>query len=212
MGHEQHSLLAVAPDPQQQLLHLQTRLAIECTEGLIHEQDLRIVGQRPSNRHTLHHAAGQLLGVVVGKPGQADFIDVVIDDLLALSGCHTATLEAELDVLPHRQPGEQRVALEHHAAIRTRPLNLLATDVDFAFRGLIQSGGEVQQTRLAAPRRPDQYGKLLIWHFKRHLIQRGKHATVGLLIAKADLVHLQPWRGVYRRGLWRDETRVDGAY
>ena len=129
-----------------------------------------------------------------------------------VAAAHTATLETEFDVLPHSQPRKQRVALEHHAAVRARPLNLLAADVDLAFRGLIQSGGEVQQTRLATARRPHQYGELLIRHFERHLIQRGKHATVGLLIAKADLVHLQPWRGVHRGGLWRDETRVDGAY
>jgi hypothetical protein len=80
-------------------------------------------------------------------------------------------------------------------------LNLLATDVDLAFRGLIQTRREVQQTRLAAARRPHQHGELLIRHFERHLIQRGEHATVGLLIAKTDLVHLQPWRGMHRGGL-----------
>ena len=191
---------------------MQARLAVEGAEGFVHQQDLRIVGQRPGNRHPLHHAAGQLLGVVVGETRQADFIDVVIDDLLALRRRHAATLEAELDVLPHGQPREQRVALEHHAAIRAGALHLLTADVDLSFRGLIQAGREVQQTRLAAARRPDQHRELLIRDFERNLIQCSEHTAIGLLITQADLVHLQAWRGVHRGSHRGDETRVDGSY
>ncbi|MNZ94607.1 hypothetical protein D3C78_1137200 [compost metagenome] len=170
MGHEQHGLLAVAPHPQQQLLHLQARLTVEGAEGLVHQQDLWIVGQRPGDGDTLHHAAGQLLGVVVGKAAQAHFVDVVIDDVLALRRRHAAPLEAELDVLAHRQPREQRVALEHHAAIRTGAFHLLAADVNLARGRFGQAGGEVQQARLAAARRPHQHSELLVRHLERHLL------------------------------------------
>ncbi|MCY1403393.1 hypothetical protein D9M71_185730 [compost metagenome] len=211
MGHEQHGLLAVAPHPQQQLLHLQARLAVEGAEGFVHQQDLRVVGQRAGDGDALHHPAGQLLGVVVGKAAQAHFIDVVVDNILALRRRHAAPLEAELDVLPHGQPREQRVALEHHAAIRAGAFHLLAADVDLPRRRFRQAGGEVQQTRFTATRRPHQYGKLLVRHLKRHFFQRGKGPAIRLLVTQADLVHLQPGR-VHRGSLRGDKTMSGGGY
>ncbi|MNQ66294.1 hypothetical protein D3C85_807840 [compost metagenome] len=211
MGHEQHGLLAVAPHPQQQLLHLQARLAVESAEGFVHQQDLRVIGQCAGNGDTLHHPAGQLLGVVVGKAAQAHFVHVVIDDVLALRRRHATPLEAELDVLPHRQPREQRVALEHHAAVRAGAFDLLAANVNLTRGRFGQAGGEIQQARLAAARRPHQHSELLVRHFERHFLQRGKGTAIGFLVTQADLVHLQPG-GVHRGSLGGDKTMSGGGY
>ena len=101
MGDEQYGLFAMPPNPQQQLLHLQAGLAVECAKGFIHQQNLRIVGQGTSNGDPLHHAAGELFGEVVGKLRQPDFVEVIVDDFLALGGGHFPPFKAELDVLPH---------------------------------------------------------------------------------------------------------------
>ncbi|MNI70606.1 hypothetical protein D3C73_1264280 [compost metagenome] len=149
---------------------MQARLAVESAEGFVHQQDLRVIGQCAGNGDTLHHPAGQLFGVVVGKAAQAHFVHVVIDDVLALRRRHATPLEAELDVLAHRQPREQRVALEHHAAVRAGAFDLLAANVNLTRGRFGQAGGEIQQARLAAARRPHQHSELLVRHFERHLL------------------------------------------
>ena len=59
-------LLVVLPDPEQELLHLGAGLAVERAEGLVHQQDLGIVGERAGDRDALHHAAGELLRLGLG--------------------------------------------------------------------------------------------------------------------------------------------------
>ncbi|MNZ89010.1 hypothetical protein D3C78_1079130 [compost metagenome] len=194
MGDEHHGLLAVVPHAQQELLHLHAGLAVEGAERFVHQQDLRVVGQRAGDRHALHHAAGELLRIIAGEARQADLVEVVLDDLLALASRQATTLEAELDVVAHVEPGEQRVALEHHAAIRPRPVDALAADVDVALGRLGQPGGEVEQARLAAAGRADDHRELLVRHLEGNLLQRGEGAAVRRAVAQADLFHAQPCR------------------
>ena len=62
-------LLVVLPDLEQQLLHLGAGLAVERPEGLVHQQDLGIVGERPGDGDALHHAAGELLRLSLMEGG-----------------------------------------------------------------------------------------------------------------------------------------------
>jgi hypothetical protein len=65
VGDEEHGLLRVLPDPKQQFLHQHAGLTVERTERLVHQQQLWIVSQSPCKCDALHHAAGELLGVIV---------------------------------------------------------------------------------------------------------------------------------------------------
>ena len=49
--------------------------AVERAEGLVEQQDLRIVGERPGERGALLHAAGEHLGVVVLEASQTGFLN-----------------------------------------------------------------------------------------------------------------------------------------
>ena len=57
-----------APQP---LAQLPAHLRVECAEGLVQQQHLRLRRQRARQRHPLQLAAGELRGVALGEPVQA---------------------------------------------------------------------------------------------------------------------------------------------
>ena len=63
VGNEQHGLVRGLPDVEQQFLHQSPCLVVERAERLVHQQNRRIVGECPRQRHTLHHPAGKLLRI-----------------------------------------------------------------------------------------------------------------------------------------------------
>ena len=85
--------------------------------------------------------------------------------LALLDACH---LQAELDILANRQPGEQRVLLEHDAAVRARFGDRLAVEPGLAKRRLDETGDDAEQGRLAATRRPDQRDEFARLYVERH--------------------------------------------
>src|SRR3989344_118254 len=72
VGDEKHRLALGLPDAQQQLLHEHAGLVVERAEGLVHQQDLGVVGQRARNGGALLHAARQLLWKMLLEAAQAD--------------------------------------------------------------------------------------------------------------------------------------------
>ena len=63
------------PDPQQLGLHELAGLGVERGERLVHEQQLRVDGERPGQVGALLHAARQLVGVLVLEARQPDQLD-----------------------------------------------------------------------------------------------------------------------------------------
>ena len=61
MRHEQHRGAGLAPDAQQQVVHLQPRQFVERAERLVHQQQFRLMDQRAAKRDALLHAARQLM-------------------------------------------------------------------------------------------------------------------------------------------------------
>src|SRR5262249_13176894 len=62
----------------------------------------------------------------------------------------------------HREPREQRVGLEHHAAIAARPVDRPAVERHRAGRGLGEAGDDAQQGRLAAARGPEDADEVVV--------------------------------------------------
>jgi hypothetical protein len=58
--------------------------------------------------------------------------------------------DSQGDVLAHRQPGQQRIVLEHHHLVRAGAAHRLAIHQHRAARGQIEAGDHVEQGRLAA--------------------------------------------------------------
>src|SRR5262249_45833723 len=159
-----HGLAGRQPQAQQLVLHGLAGLGVERAERLIQQQDRGIVGERARDRDALLHAARQLAGKSALETLKADGADEAPNYLFALRSRHAAHLEAVIDVLRDRQPGEQRVFLEHDAAVDAGTGDGLAADLDYAAVGGNESAQDVKQRALAAARRPDDRDELALRH------------------------------------------------
>src|SRR5712664_218519 len=66
VGHEENGArgnLLRKPQLNQLAAQVFRRKNVQCGEWLVHEQDLRLDGQRPRESHALFHSAGQFFGV-----------------------------------------------------------------------------------------------------------------------------------------------------
>src|SRR5262249_5386426 len=74
--------LCSLPDVEQLLLQQEFVLRVERREWLVHQQNFGIVGKRTCDRHALAHAAGKLVGIVLGETGETGAREIVADHLL----------------------------------------------------------------------------------------------------------------------------------
>src|SRR3989441_2674422 len=72
MGHEDHGLARPAPDVEEPLAHEHARLLVEGAERLVHQEDLRVDGERAADRDALLHAPGELAGVLLREALEAE--------------------------------------------------------------------------------------------------------------------------------------------
>src|SRR3954453_20332295 len=79
---------------------------------------------------------------------------------LALRTRHAAHLQAELDVLPHRLPGKQRILLEYHPAFGAGTVHLLAVDGGDTGRRLEEARDRVEDRLDSAPGGTDDRDEL----------------------------------------------------
>ena len=136
MGDEQNCLAVALPQVRKHLLHDLARLRIQCAEGLIHQQNLRVIREGARDRGPLLHSTGKRLGVGFGETIQFHRMDQLARTQLALCSGRPLELQSELNVAPHRQPGIQGIRLEHHAPVGARLGGRLPIDQHFAFGGL----------------------------------------------------------------------------
>src|SRR5262245_38280738 len=158
MGDEHHGLLVLLPDVEQLFLQQEFVLRVERRERLVHQQNFGIVGKRARDRHALAHTSGKLVGIILGETGETGAREIVADHFLDGGGWRAPHLEAVGGVVPHRQPGEDGVALEDHRihrALRTRRL-----DLDGAGGDGFEAGKDAQQRGLAASARADDHEEL----------------------------------------------------
>ncbi len=126
---------------------------------------------------------------------EADLADQPVGDPAALRGRRAFQLEAELDVALHRQPGEQRVALEHHAALGRGAGDRPAVEGDDALGRLGEAGDQAQQGRLAAARGADDHRQLALGDRERDVLERGDRLAPAPLEAHRDAVDLELAQG-----------------
>src|SRR5690606_22756146 len=87
-------------------------------------------------------------------------------------GADVLNLRVERHVLGHRQPGEQRVLLEHHAAMRIDVAHLAPVDDDAPGAGPLEAGNQVEQRRLAAARCAQHHQELAARNLQIDAVQR----------------------------------------
>ena len=66
------------PQPQQLLVEMIADDLVERAERLVHQQQLRIEGERARDRHALLHAAGQLPGKFPLEAGELDQREIAL--------------------------------------------------------------------------------------------------------------------------------------
>ena len=137
-------------------------------------QDARAVRERARDGDPLLHAARELVRVAVGEAREAHEVDPLLRLVLGQRGRQPARhLGPEHDVLPHREPREQRVALEDHAAIGAGPVDGLSVEQHLARRcGSSRPAMMRAERRLAAARRADHAQQLAAVGLEAHAIER----------------------------------------
>ena len=151
VGHQHDRLLLLAPDGFDFVLQFGARQRIERRQRLVEQQEFRIHRERARHGHALAHAARELRGTPVGGVCQAHHAHVLFRARAPLGlvflGKHR--IDRQRHVFEHREPGHQRVALEHQAAIRARRTGLLAAKPHFARVRLDEPGENRHERGLA---------------------------------------------------------------
>ena len=137
-------------------------------------------------------SAGKLLGEVVLEAVEADLRDEGAGEFLLLRERHAFFSQAEADVLQNREPREERVALEHHAAVGTGAAHRLAVERDAAGRGRVQARDHAQQGALAAAGGAEDRDEVVLFDGKAGRLQGDRAAGEGLGdLADLEDVHVQ---------------------
>ena len=157
VGDEHDRATGVLPDPAELGLQVLAREGIERAERLVHQHQVRVVGEDAGDLASLLHATGQFVDGTVGEFGQSDPVEFLVRSGAPLRARHTAHLRPEFDVLAHRQPRHQRRRLlEHDSPIGARSAHRSTTDLDRSGARSGEAGDQLQQRRLAAPARADE--------------------------------------------------------
>ena len=166
--------------------HGDARGGIERGEWLVQEQRAGAEDKRTRQRHALLLAAGELRRQPVGKPGEPDQLEHVRRTAAAFVRCDLAHAQRIRDVFPDTHVREQRVRLEHHAALARsggKRAHVLAVQPDDAGVGPDEAGDEPQQRCLAAAAGTQTHHQLA----RRDVERDVGHAGLGAGIAVAHV-------------------------
>ncbi|MNI52086.1 hypothetical protein D3C73_1068440 [compost metagenome] len=192
--HEQHRGLFLGDQLAQHVLQAQPGQCVERAEGFVHQHRLGLRDERARQRGALPHAAGHLMRIVMFKAGQADTRQPFAGRLTGALFGDVLEFQRQRHVVFQRQPGVQRMFLEHQRAAGMRARHRLAVGQNAALRRHFQPGRQMQQRGLAAARRTDQGDELASLDFAGEAIHDGQVAEVLV-----DVIEVQ----VHRTNLGR---------
>lgn len=154
-----HALFAV--ELGEQLHHFLGSLGIERARRLVRQEDLGIGDQGAGDGHALLLSAGHLVGIVLRPGGEAELVEILHRQFVALVAAHTLVEERKFDVLHRGLESDQVEGLEDEAdhpvavvrglALR-QALDQFAVDVVFAGIIVVQDAQNVEQRRFAGAR------------------------------------------------------------
>ncbi len=185
VGDEDDGHAAARPHLQQLAAQHLAGHGVERGEGLVHQQHLRLDGQRPGEADALLHAARQLVRKGIGEIAEADGAEQGKGPLAAFGLVVTAQRQRELDIPRDGAPGQEAGRLEHHGEVGAR-LGLPAHDGDAALFGRDQAVDDAEQSGLAAAGRADQRQELAGAKVERHVLQRADLAVAEQLADVAE--------------------------
>src|SRR5262245_8610186 len=111
------------------------------------------------------------------EAGQPDAADPFAHGLVAALPRHVLLAQAEGDVVGDRQPREQGIGLEHHAAVGAGLAHRHAVQGDAAGGRPVEPGDEAQQRRLAAARRPEHGDEVVVGDLEADRLERTRQLS-----------------------------------
>ena len=156
MGDHDHGVIQVFLDLHQAVLQMRTCQGIKCTKRLIHQQYLWLHSQSSGDTDTLLHTTGNFIRALVQGVCHVNQFEVVLDPVFHFSFGFLAleyAFNREFNVLVSGQPGQQRVVLEHHGALRAWLVHFFTAQYNATLSGLVQT--LVHMTH-ALHKRPDE--------------------------------------------------------
>jgi hypothetical protein len=187
---EQHGQRLLPPDPFELVVEQVPGHRVERAERLVHQQDVRVLGERPGQRDPLPHAAGELVRPLATEPLEPDDLEQVLGPPPPLALVDALEPQRELDVSGHRQPREQRRLLEHQRDVPS-------ADVQRAAAEVVQAGDQRQQGALAAPGRAEEADELPLAHGQGNPVE-GEQCAGAMAVPLGHLVQAD------------DHVRADG--
>ena len=156
--------LCLQPDALKLKIELIACDGVERTERLVHQQDVRIVGQRARDRGTLPHAAGKLARPRLFKAPDADELAELLRLGKPLLLVDATQFQRQSNILLDREPREQIRVLKHDAKLLgdrgippvSQP-QIVRTDVDRTRAWTNETGDHAQHRGLAAAGRTEQH-------------------------------------------------------
>src|SRR5688572_23916115 len=188
--HEHDGLGLALPDAQELERHLLARERIERAEGLVHEEHLRVVDQRPADGDALLHAAGELARRLGLEALEADEPDELARPGTAFRAHAAHHAQREKHVVEHRRPWKKRRALEHHRGLVARREHRRAVDLRDAAGGQDEPRDDAKQSRFSAARGADQGDELVAADREREVLEREDLVAIARAEAARDVVEL----------------------
>src|SRR5690348_6042714 len=189
VGDEEDGFAVALPDAQQLRAHHLPDLRIERAERLVHQQDLGLDAERAGDADTLAHSARELMRKMPLEGAQAHHLEMTARDFLARLRRKAFQLEAELDVLQDRAPGQEREILEDERAVPAGRGDLASIEADRAGARPQQRRDQHQERALAAAGGADDGHELAVADREVDIVEGEEIlAPRALLIKKAQLV------------------------
>ena len=163
-------------------------LGIERTEGLIEQQHLGLMRQRPRHGDPLLLTAGELRRQPLIHAFERHQAQQLLTALAPAPCAHVAHAQRELDVVGHRHVAKQRVVLEHEpdAALARRDVSdVAAVERDASVIDSREPGDRPQQRALAAAARTEQHEELALADIERDVVDdRNARVALGDLVER----------------------------
>ena len=179
VGDEQDRLADLRLEPQELVLEALPVDRVDGAEGLVHQHQRRVRGERARHADPLPLAAGQLRGKAVAHVrGQGDEVEHLLHAAGDARAVPPEQARHHADVVPDREVGEEADLLDH-VPDATAQLGRRAradadtVDQDVAVAQLDHAVHEPQGGRLAAARRTDEHADLTGGHGQREVVERG---------------------------------------
>src|SRR5262249_49738757 len=152
---------ALAPHTEELHAQLLAGHGVEGTEGLVHEEQRRIVDQRATDRNPLLHAPRELPRDVLLEAAESDERDQAIRLGAILRKRPAENREGKQNVVADRAPGQENGTLEHHPGVARRSGHGLPPEEDPPRGRRDEAPDQLEQRALAAPARPDDRDELV---------------------------------------------------